>query len=219
LKECTIEQNFYGGGNLGIVNGTATSTLNGCEVRGNVYGAGYSASVPWVDMMNDNNFIENNYPQYDTSAGVYNNEAVDEEGLPATTRYTWSNKGSVTDDSTTGSLTSDDDGLWIHTDESLTSLGTVQTVVLNIDEETVSRSSSLQHNVFGGGQQSAVDGNVNINMFGGTVSESVYGGGDEGAVGGNTTVTLKGSTNVNENVFGGGNRGVVSGSATVNIQN
>ena len=216
LNDCIIEQNFYGGGNLGKVNGTATSTLNGCEVRGNVYGAGYSAAVPWVDLMNDNNFVGEIYPKYDTSAGVYNNETVLKEGLPGTTRYTWSSKGSVLNNSTTGSLTQDDDGLWIHTGESLTSLGTVSQVVLNIDEVTTYGNSDLQGNVYGGGQQSAVSGGVSLNMYGGNVAESVFGGGEAAEVVGNTTVNLYNGEIVG-NVFGGGDQGKVSGSATVNL--
>ena len=216
LNKCIIEQNFYGGGNLGKVNGTATSTLNGCEVHGNVYGAGYSAAVPWVDLMNDNNFVGEIYPKYDTSAGVYNNETVLKEGLPGTTRYTWSSKGSVSNNSTTGSLTQDDDGLWIHTGESLTSLGTVSQVVLNIDEVTTYGNSDLQGNVYGGGQQSAVSGGVSLNMHGGNVAESVFGGGEAAEVVGNTTVNLYNGEIVG-NVFGGGDQGKVSGSATVNL--
>ena len=217
LNDCIIEQNFYGGGNLGKVNGTATSTLNGCEVRGNVYGAGYSASVPWVDLMNDNNFVGENYPKYDTSAGVYNNETVLEEGLPGTNRYTWSkSKGFVTNNSATGSLTQDDDGLWIHTDESLTSLGTVQTVVLNIDKVATYGSSDLQRNVYGGGQQSSVSGGVSLNMHGGNVAENVFGGGEAAEVVGNTTVNLY-NGEIDGNVFGGGDQGKVSGTATVNL--
>ena len=194
LTDCIIENNFYGGGNLGLVNGKAKSTLDGCTVRGNVFGAGFSVSIPWVDMMNSNNFVGENYPQYDTDAGVYNNETVDEEGLPGTTRYTWSSKGSVTNNSTAGSLTTDDDGNWIHTDESLTSLGTVNATEL------------------------IITGDSKIGTSGITTTGHVYGGGDASAVSGNTKVTLSGNAEVFGDVFGGGNNGEVGGTATVNIQ-
>ena len=59
LTDCTITKNalgsldlfsqsvgnFYGGGNLGMVDGPVKSTLTNCTVEGSVFGAGYSASM------------------------------------------------------------------------------------------------------------------------------------------------------------------------------
>ena len=43
--------NFYGGGSLGTVSGPVKSTLSNCTVDGNVFGAGYSATLPAVKVM------------------------------------------------------------------------------------------------------------------------------------------------------------------------
>ena len=69
-----------------------------------------------------------------------------------------------------------------------------------------------------------VTGNVTLNIEGSsTVAGSVYGGGEQSTVNGtgtsgNTIVTLRGNTQVTGNVFGGGDSGLVSGSTTVNIE-
>ena len=47
ITDCTFNGNFYGGGNLGAVGGSVTSTLQGhTVVHGSVFGAGFSASIP-----------------------------------------------------------------------------------------------------------------------------------------------------------------------------
>ncbi len=218
LNNCTITGNFYGGGNLGEVRGTATSTLNGCTVNGNVYGAGYSATVPTVDLMNSNTFTgtyPTGYPYYDINSGAYHSEH--EIALPATTSYTWSSKGSVTDNSTAGSLGTDSEGNWIHTDEDLTSLGQVRNVVLKIDKYTVVKGTvseditgRIDHKVFGGGAKSNVKGDVTVTIQGSEIGEDVYGGGEEAQTNTKESITLADNTVVTPenpltqvNLFGG----------------
>ena len=48
LTGCTVNNNFYGGGSLGKVNGKATSVLDGCTIHGNVFGGGFSATLPTI---------------------------------------------------------------------------------------------------------------------------------------------------------------------------
>ena len=200
LNNCTITGNFYGGGNLGEVRGTATSTLNGCTVNGNVYGAGYSATVPTVDLMNSNTFTgtyPTGYPYYDINSGAYHSEH--EIALPATTSYTWSSKGSVTDNSTAGSLGTDSEGNWIHTDEDLTSLGQVRNVVLTIDNYTkvngeIIEAGNIDNNVFGGGAKSNVKGDVTVTIQGSGIAGDVYGGGEEAQTNTKESVTLEDNT-------------------------
>ena len=81
LKNCTINENFYGGGNLGKVAGNATSLLEDCTVNGNVYGAGYSASLPTVEVRNAG-FTQD--PNYNKNSGMF------EPGVfSGTTTFTW----------------------------------------------------------------------------------------------------------------------------------
>lgn len=108
---------------------------------------------------------------------------------PASVTYTWSSKGS-----NANPFTSDGDGLWIHTDQDLGTLGTVT-----------------------GTADIIIGGNSTIGTAGDEATGSVYGGGEESAVDSDTHVLLRGNTHVLGNVFGGGNKGVVGGSTHVKI--
>ena len=192
LKKCTVETNFYGGGNLGKVVGTATSVLEDCTVNGSVYGAGYSASLPTVEVR-DGGFVKN--PNYNPKSGMFE---------PA-----------------------------------------------ELSTTTVGKS------VYGGGEESGVAGDTEVNVTRGTIGSqgqggveygNVYGGG-KGKVGDKVAGYVKGNTTVNisqasaekptiiyHNVYGGGAYGSVgdftydsttgmptacaenTGSCTVNIQ-
>jgi hypothetical protein len=57
-----------------------------------------------------------------------------------------------------------------------------------------------------------------IGTTGDTTTGHVFGGGDESEVDGSTTVNISGTTQVLGNVFGGGNQGLVSGNTNVNIR-
>ena len=61
-------------------------------------------------------------------------------------------------------------------------------------------------------------GNTKVGTVGDSTTGNVYGGGNESAVDGNTTVTLQRNTEVLGNVFGGGNNAIVGGSSTVKIE-
>jgi len=194
LTGCTMDK-FYGGGRLGAVNGDATSTLTDCTVTGNVYGAGYSAAVPTVDVWS----IEamNPAPTYNRKAGVFNNANVE---FPAAVKYTWSNAGGL---STSNPF--DDTNHLIYTDVDLSGLGAVTgnvTLYLN-------GSTAIDGSVFGGGEQSDVNGNTNVNIESGSVSTDVYGGGMQGDITGNVTVNIgkEGTTTtptIGCDVYGGG---------------
>ena len=197
LEGCTVEQNFYGGGKLGAVNGNAVSELNNCTVYGNVFGAGYSASVPTVNVYPAVSKVGDVYtncynpePKYNSNTGQF------EAGVrPEPVEYTWSSAGS------NGSpFTDDGDSHEIHTDEDLDDLGKV------LNNVTLTLKGNTTVGTFDNGGNLTSGGNV-------------YGGGDESAVTGNTTVNLQDNTHVGGNVFGGGNRGTVSGSSSVTIQN
>jgi hypothetical protein len=187
LNDCDITGNFYGGGNLGKVDGTITSTLNGCRIGENVFGAGYSASRPKVSYRNGG-FAS--YPSIDTNAGVFidgvKSTNVDELEL---------NPGQTLSDATTaiGTAGKIDTNF---TEADLNSLGTVaSTVTLNITDYTegsTTKKTEITGHVFGGGDSSAVTGDIKV--------------------------TLEGDVEVHGNVYGGGNQGLVQGSTEVNIK-
>ncbi len=184
--------NFYGGGSLGKVVGDVKSTLTNCTVEGNVFGAGYSASLPPVQVM-DNKF--RTQPHYDENLGAYL-----EAELPDTTRYTWVYRSTLGIDTnakvlfTTIDLSKSNLGS-VSGQVTLTLQGNTKVGTLNADNTLKEKTGD----VYGGGDESYVFNEDDKKKA-------------------KTIVNIKGNTEVLGNVFGGGNRGEVSGSATVNIE-
>ena len=227
--------NFYGGGSLGMVAGPVKSTLTNCTVEGNVYGAGYSATLPTVKVMK-NSFKKQ--PEYDPNLGAYL-----EAELPETDfEYRWEHRDVVN-----STETAIDKGEHIlYTQENLTGLGAVTgNVTLTIDGYTTltnGKVMSVAHSVYGGGEESNVAGNTEVNITGGTITQNVFGGGkgeadefscSKAMVGVNnagagadltteenknkgTKVTISNGT-VNGNVYGGGEVGRVEWNTQVTI--
>ena len=218
LTGCKITGNFYGGGSLGKVDGPVASTLTNCEVQGSVFGAGFSASLPSVEVDATSFATE---PYYYTDLGTYR------EGVKGpTTTYTWEKK--------TGNSWVDNTNHILYTTEDLTALGAVTgNVILTINGNTVADENGkvmkVDHSVYGGGEESAVNGNTSVTVTGGTIGTTigttvlggaeygnVFGGGKgkeddvaAGIVKGSTTVSISGSPTILHNVYGGGAYGSV----------
>ena len=193
LRNCFINDNFYGGGNLGKVSGTATSTLEDCTVTGNVFGAGFSATLPTVPVRISGFQDDNSYPSINANSGMF------EAGvLSGTTEYEWKHKDSYPSNNSVGFINDNDQfdasGHYVVTNVDITksNLGSVGAVKL-----TLQGSTTVGGSVYGGGEQSTVNGTGSL---------------------GNTEVTLKDGTTVNGDVFGGGYQGLVSGSTNVIIE-
>ena len=229
LTGCTIKSDFFGGGNLGKVNGNVESQLTNCTVYGSVFGAGFSATIPTVDVWPTTGFVS--VPSYNGDAGVYvdgNYPDTEAEGMVV---YTWSDKGS-----TSSPFTDDADGNWIYTNQDLTSLGQViGNATLTIDGDTYIQGiihgklnnsgvlvvdndkddSSSEGGVFGGGDASGVIGNTEVNIMASglrqldatTTAEyntfNVFGGGNKADVGGNVVVNMTNGV-VSHDIYGGG---------------
>lgn len=240
LTNCIVRGDYYGGGNLGKVNGDITNNIDGCTIYGNVFGGGFSATVPTAEVFND---VPANLktPVYNVNTGVF------EKGdYPDKQILTWSTNGSNTTGSTLSAVNATEK--WIHTDAAnLEGLGVVDgDVFVNISNSTYVRgmvggnvpepdngftgidgkvlygipiNGTTEGGVFGGGDASAVNGNttVTVNNTNTNGINNVFGGGNDAKVDGNTEVNLHNGV-INGNVFGGGNKGVVSGTATVNIE-
>ena len=226
--------NFYGGGNLGMVDGPVKSTLTNCTVEGNVFGGGYSATLPSVAVMNNSFQTE---PFYDTNLGAY----LDAK-LPTTVAYTWEH---VTEAEFSNKQIDTDNHI-LYTTEDLTGLGAVTgNVTLTIDGNTTltnGKVMSVAKSVYGGGEESNVEGNTSVNITGGTITQNVFGGGkgeadefscSKAMIGVNnagscedpgseankdkgTTVTIS-NGQVNGNVYGGGEVGRVEWNTQVKI--
>ncbi|MBR6856780.1 MAG: hypothetical protein IKM90_05005 [Bacteroidaceae bacterium] len=197
LKHCTIENNFYGGGNLGKVVGTVTSELDNCTVKGNVFGAGFSASLPTLEVRNEGFTTA---PNYNSASGMF------EPGVfSGTTTFSWKNAAEAGVTLSNGQSGSDlNTNHYIYTNQDLrtSNLGSVDGDV-NLTLKGDTKVGTLQGNnvltgtgnVFGGGESSWVTG----------ASHTV-------------TVLLQDGTTVYGNVFGGGDQGNVEGSTEVNIE-
>ena len=209
LTGCKVTGNFYGGGSLGKVSGDATSTLTNCTLEQNAYGAGFSATLPTVEVMDTGGFKTE--PEYDPDGGVYSLGV-----FPDTKTYTWQHAVSPGIDK---------DNRILYTTEDLTTLGTVTgKATLNIEGTT-----TVGKSVYGGGEESGVDGSTEVNVTGGTIGAegqggveygNVYGGGKgkrdniaAGQVKGSTKVTISQAENkttrIYHNVYGGGAYGSV----------
>ena len=227
--------NFYGGGNLGMVDGPVKSTLTNCIVEGNVFGGGYSATLPTVKVMKK---TFKTPPHYDGNLGAYL-----EAELPETdAEYTWQHRDEV--NSTETAINTNNHILY--TQENLTGLGAVTgNVTLTIDGNTTltnGKRMSVTKSVYGGGEESNVEGNTQVNITGGIITENVYGGGkgeadefscSKAMIGVNnagagadlttdenknkgTKVTIS-NGQVNGNVYGGGEVGRVEWNTQVTI--
>ena len=225
LSKCKMRL-FYGGGRLGAVDGNATSTLTDCTVTGNVFGAGFSAAVPTVDVMPQSDFVV--APQYNSTAGVFNDELVK---FPTAVTYTWKHADEVTE----GHEFSEEDGHYILTTENLDGLGKVNgtaTLIINGKSEIGLLGNAETGNVYGGGEESNVKTSTSVSIADRTkVLGSVYGGGkgkadnfkcdkamvgDEDSGAGNTSVTISNGT-IEGNVYGGGQIGRVENNTEVTI--
>ena len=190
LKRCTIDSNFYGGGSLGKVVDDVTSVLDSCIVKGNVFGAGFSASLPTIQVR-DGGFTQN--PNYNSASGMF------EPGIfTGTTEYHWKQVNSLSNGGSGTSLSNDTN--YVHTAVDLNNLGTVNGNV------TLTLKGTTQVGTLEGAPGSET-------LKAGT--GCVYGGGAESAVDGNTTVILEGHTHILGDVFGGGDEGTVDGSSEV----
>ena len=174
LSGCTIGT-FYGGGSLGAVNGDVNSTLTNCTVTGNAFGAGFSASVPTVEVWNSGAYLTPN-PTYNRTANVFNNANVktpkDNNQFVV---YTWSN----TYGTNANPFTDTEDGKhYIHTDVSLDGLGSVTGKATL----TINGTTTVGESVYGGGEESGVAGDTEVNVTRGTIGTEGQGGVEYGNV-------------------------------------
>ena len=211
LTDCKITGNFYGGGNRGKVNGKATSILHNCNVTGDVFGAGFSAADATVDLRNGG-FVDK-VPQINLETGLF------EEGtLSGTTTYTWTHTDNSITDGASAIATVGGENV-IYTIQDLSTLGQVTEADL-----TITGTTTVGGSVFGGGEESATNGAIAVNIENGAITGNVFGGGDEGPVTGNPVITItktdtEKATSITGSVYGGGNLAPTTGDPSVSMDN
>ena len=204
LIGCKVKGDFYGGGNLGNVEGDVKSILTDTEVGGSAFGAGYSAAIPSFRIHDKSSAV---FPYVDV-AGVMHNGKLTESDV----EYTWTNEQPSGIDKTKPYFKGTDNKWYCWTWESLDNLGAVS----GKSTITINGSSKINGNVFGGGDASGLEGNSEVNIEGSAIigsvnsqgklaegSGDVYGGGNKANVSGNTKVILLGGT-INGDAYGGG---------------
>ena len=228
LDSCIIEKDYYGGGNLGNVDGWVNSTISNSTIKGNVYGGGFSGKIepfrihdknaahfPYIDgaglmqdglnRLNSLEYIDREYTWCYKNAGsgeMFPQGVV----IPPGTNTTSSN---ATFEYPEGS------GKWyVLTKKSLEHLGAVSgdvTLTLNGKNTVGTLENGMLKagtgNVYGGGNESTVDGSTLVKVFDHTrVLGNIYGGGNMGLVGRNTKVIINGKhTGTGTGTNSGGN--------------
>ena len=190
LTECTIKNDFYGAGCMGMVDGTVTSSLTDCIVDGSAFGGGYKSQSNEVDVYTT---TKPTYSTYKREMTLFTEFGE----FPQPETYTWV-QGTSTNKNTVVSGQKQ-----IYTDVTMSDLGNVTGIISLTINGTESKGSTIGSLVAGVLPESA---------------GYVFGGGNESKSKNNTTVTLKGKTTVNRDVFGGGNKAEVEGTATVKIE-
>ncbi|MBO4753737.1 MAG: hypothetical protein J5543_04025 [Bacteroidales bacterium] len=187
LKDCIINTNFYGGGSIGKVVGTATSELENCTVSGSVYAGGYSASLPTIPIRSAG---FTTLPKFNNQSGMF------EPGVFSdATDFDWTS-GTLTENAT--AIDESGGKHDIFTDVDLTTLGEVEQTNL-----TIKGTTTVGGSVYGGGEESAVGDETEVNVEGGAIGTDVFGGGKEGDVGGSVVVNMQGGS-VTGSLYGGG---------------
>ena len=210
LKNCIINENFYGGGSYGEVKGTAKSVLDGCTVKGNVFGGGYSATLPTVKVRQTPAFTKN--PNINKYSGMFE-PGILSEFEPS--EFEWKKASDYGVTLSNGNSGSNMSNHYLYTTVDLTALGKVGSTDL-----TVKENCQITGSVYGGGDESAVNQNTLVkiqNKSAGHI-DNVYGGGNIANVLGDAEVNLASGT-ISKDVYGGG-RGettIVGGDVKVNI--
>ena len=211
ITDCTFNWNFYGGGNLGAVDGDVESTLKGNTlVKGSAFGAGYSAAASSFKVHDKSTVV---YP-YRDFAGFIHDGSLDY----ADKEYIWIHDipAEWNKTASTSSPTFDYGGKsYCYTPEDLTGLGAVS----GSTKLTIQGNTEVKGNVFGGGDESAVNTNSQVIIQGNAVVRGdVFGAGNASDVEGNAEVTMT-SGSVEKDIYGGGKgqNTVVGGNVTVNI--
>lgn len=178
LIGCTVNGDLYGAGCQGKVTGNVVTILDDCTINGSAYAGGYSASVPTCEVMPAES---PEFSLYDTNTGIFTPAKY-----PAPVEYKWTKADAALE---SGNVYIDDDKKEIYTYViDLTDLGTVEG---NTAIE-VKGNSAISGSVFGGGNESKVRGNTHVHIKGGEVKGSVYGAGNQAEVTGTTDVVIGG---------------------------
>lgn len=204
LTNCTVLQDFYGGGNLGKVTGDVTSTLLNTTILGSAYGGGNSSDVPSFPIHDKNTVV---FPWRD-KASINHAGSLDYVRDDGEIRYyKWIHDLPEGITANTRNPAFQYEGEWYcYTEKDMTDLGSVGgNTVLNVNGNT---------KIYG--TREVEDGGNSLTFYDG----AAFGGGNESPVFGNSTVTVDGDDDILvSNIYGGGNVAATKGSSNVIVYN
>ena len=186
LTDCTVKDNFFGGGNMGNVTGNVESTLTNTQVLKSAFGGGQSASIPTFHVHDKS---KTHFPHRDKTGTITNGGYIEDNP----TEYTWIHEiptewGISPAPSTSKPTFTYGGKNYVYTQKDLSDLGSVS----GYTSLTLKGTSAVTGNVYGGGDESKVNGNTTVNIQGNThVNGDVFGGGNKAEVGGSAKVNIK----------------------------
>lgn len=193
LTNCTVERSFYGGGCQGTVDGTVTSTLTDCTVGRSAFGGGYKAVSNQVEVYSATQ--TNPLSTYYGEGSVFSDFGPIP---PSSETYTW--KQGTQQQQNMADATNHI--FYTSKDITLIDLGNV-TGDITI---TLKGNTTVNGNVFGGGNESKSLSNTLVEILGHTkVLGNIYGGGNMAEVRGNTKVVVNGQPGSGQGTGSGNN--------------
>ncbi len=219
-----VNQNVYGGGDQGKVNGKTLINATSANVNGTIYGGGNRADVENNTSISitDSSTINTVYGGGNegqigttTAVSVLNSSITD-------TVYGGGNKGVVTGNTVVIIDTSNVTG---------NVFGGGKAANVNGTQVTVQGDSTV-NNVYGGGDQGEVIEATNVLIDKSIINQNIYGGGNgaatietagtiPGKIGTNTNITIRNNVEIKGNAFGGGQgiTAIVEGNTILDITN
>lgn len=225
IENSTIEQNIYGGGSIGLVQGNINVIMKNTNVDGTVYGGGDGKTTPTA--------VEIYSPIQDykelTSVGMDNNTKVGNFSWVSDDNilryfkgiYDGKNKVVYNEDNTTTAFSE----LSSEAQEVIKKYGTEQLVYSsdadklgNVEGDITLKieGGSYKSSIYGGGNNGQVKGKVTLEIEKASTSQDIYAGGNTGNVEKDTELIINSGTY--RTVFGGGYSGKVLGNSTVEIK-
>lgn len=84
---------------------------------------------------------------------------------------------------------------------------------------SISAKTSLAGDIYGGGTNSRVAGNIELGIYNSNITGIIYGGGVNSTITGNVMLGITDSTEIAGNIYGGASDGDVAGTINMNISN
>lgn len=196
----SVTNSVFGGGKASNVNGTTVSILNRTET-GNVFGGGDQGEV----VTSTNVIIDNSVVKATTT---------EDENTILTNGYVFgggNGASSFTGDNSPGQIGENTSVIIRNSSEIQNQVfgagKGITAFVLGNTEVSIKENSQIASDVYGGGDNGAVNGSTSVAISSSTIGENAYaaGNGSSAVVQGNSYIYAEGTTKVGDCIYGGGN--------------